>query len=157
FARRQGGQSVQSLLYAITVCLGCVLVPICSAADWPNWRGPHYDGISRETGLLKSWPKEGPKVLWEGKLTGGYSSVVVAGGRVFTQMKDNKEEVILCLDADTGKRLWQYRYPCDYADYPSLDKRFGRGAASLAGPGGKARSAGPAGGAPGRGGKTGMV
>jgi len=115
---------VQSLLYAITVCLGCVLVPICSAADWPNWRGTHYDGISRETGLLKSWPKEGPGILWEGKLTGGYSSVVVAGGRVFTQMKDNKEEVILCLDAETGKQLWEYRYPCDYADHPSLDKRF---------------------------------
>jgi outer membrane protein assembly factor BamB len=101
-----------------------MLVPICSAADWPHWRGPHYDGISRETGLLKAWPQQGPKVLWEGKLTGGYSSLVVAGGRVFTQMKDNKEEVILCLDADTGNRLWQYRYPCDYADHPSLDKRF---------------------------------
>src|SRR5262249_2767667 len=120
----QRGQSVRSLLSAISVWLGCVLVPICSAADWPNWRGPHHDGISRETGLLKSWPKEGPRVLWEGKLTGGYSSVVVAGGRVFTQMKDNKEEAILCLDADTGKQLWQYRYPCDYADHPSLDKRF---------------------------------
>src|SRR2546427_9020435 len=85
------------------------------ADDWPNWRGPHYDGISRETGLLKSWPKEGPKVLWEGKLTGGDSSVVVAGGRVFTPMEGKKEEGVLCLDAGTGKPLWGDRYPCDYA------------------------------------------
>jgi outer membrane protein assembly factor BamB len=95
-----------------------------SAADWPNWRGPHYDGISRETGLLKSWPKGGPKVLWTADLTGGYSSVAVADGRLFTQTKDKKEDLVVCFDATTGKKLWEYRYACDYADYPSLDKRF---------------------------------
>ncbi len=94
------------------------------ASDWPNWRGPQHDGISRETGLLKSWPADGLKVLWQTHLTGGYSSVVVANGRLFTQTKDNKEDLVLCVDALTGKKLWEYRYPCDYAKYPSLDKRF---------------------------------
>ena len=79
----------------VSLAVGTVVTSfsISQAADWPNWRGPHYDGISRETGLLKSWPeKKGPKLLWEGKLTGGYSSLVVAGGRVITQTKDKKEE-----------------------------------------------------------------
>jgi outer membrane protein assembly factor BamB len=94
------------------------------ADDWPNWRGPHHDGISRETGLLKSWPAGGPKVLWRANLGGGYSSVAVAGGRLFTQTKDGKEDLVVCFDARTGKRLWEHRYACNYADYPSLDKRF---------------------------------
>jgi outer membrane protein assembly factor BamB len=94
------------------------------ADDWPNWRGPQYDGISRERGLLKSWAAGGPKVLWETDLGGGYSSVAVANGRVFTQSKDKNEDLIVCVDAQTGKKLWNHRYPCDYAKYPSLDQRF---------------------------------
>ena len=104
--------------------IGLVWIPSAPAADWPNWRGPHHDGISRETGMLKTWPEKGPKVIWRAELGGGYSSVVVAGGRVFTQTKDKKEDVIVCFAAATGERLWEYRYPCDYAQYPTLDKRF---------------------------------
>jgi outer membrane protein assembly factor BamB len=92
--------------------------------DWPCWRGLHHDGILRETGLLASWPKQGPRVLWRRELGGGYSSVVVAGGRLFTQTKDGNEDLVLCVDARSGKKLWEHRYPCDYSQYPSLDKRF---------------------------------
>jgi hypothetical protein len=109
-------------------CLGILLPAVLAARahgeDWPNWRGPHHDGISRETGLAKSWPAGGPKVLWQIDLTGGYCSVVVARDRLFTQTKDKNEDLVLCIDARTGKKLWEYRYPCDYAQYPSLDKRF---------------------------------
>src|SRR5262245_15422077 len=94
------------------------------ADDWPNWRGPQPDGISREPGLLKSWPAGGPKVLWKADLTGAYSSVAVAGGRVFTQTKDKTDDLVVAFDALTGRKLWEYRYPCDYARYPTLDKRF---------------------------------
>src|SRR5207245_2992818 len=107
----------------VSLAVGTVVTSfsISQAADWPNWRGPHYDGISRATGLLKSWPeKKGPKLLWEGKLTGGYSSLVVAGGRVITQTKAKKEEASVCLDAALGNPVWEYRYPCDYADHQSL-------------------------------------
>ena len=54
------------------------------AGDWPHWRGPHFDGVSRETSLLKQWPEGGPRVLWKVELSGGYSSVAVAGGRLYT-------------------------------------------------------------------------
>ncbi len=95
--------------------------------DWPHWRGPQYDGISRETGLLQKWPEGGPKILWQTDLPGGYSSVAIAQGRLFTQTKDNKEEIVLCLDADTGKKLWDFRYECDYDQHPSMDERFKSG------------------------------
>jgi outer membrane protein assembly factor BamB len=103
---------------------GLALAGPAGADDWPCWRGPHHDGISRETGLLKAWPPQGPKVLWRGDLAGGYSSVVVAGGRLFTQAKDGNEDLVLGFDARTGAKLWEHRYPCAYAHYPSLDKRF---------------------------------
>ncbi|HEV3261312.1 MAG TPA: PQQ-binding-like beta-propeller repeat protein [Gemmataceae bacterium] len=108
----------------LLVLLPLALVAPVGAADWPCWRGPHHDGISRETGLLKSWPASGPRVLWKTDLTGGYSSVVVAGGRLFTQTKDQKEDLVLCVDALTGKKLWEARHAADYAKFPSLDKRF---------------------------------
>jgi outer membrane protein assembly factor BamB len=90
------------------------------ADDWPCWRGPNHDGISRETGFLKEWPKDGPRRLWKADLSGGFSSFVVASGRVFTQTKEKNEEVILCLDVARGKELWRHRYPCDYRDYRSF-------------------------------------
>src|SRR5262245_38112078 len=51
---------------------------LATAADWPQWRGPNRDGISKDTGLLQEWPKDGPKIRW--KLTDigpGYSTPVV--------------------------------------------------------------------------------
>ncbi len=83
--------------------------------DWPRWRGPRLDGISQETQLLREWPSGGPAQLRKAKLSGGFSSVVVADGRLFTQTKEDKQEVVVCLDAATGKDLWRYRYDCDYA------------------------------------------
>ena len=47
----------------------CGAVLLClpaRAADWPQWRGPQRNGVSSETGLLKEWPKEGPRLVWQG-------------------------------------------------------------------------------------------
>src|SRR5882762_8872519 len=55
-----------------------------NGGEWPQWRGPNRDGISKETGLLKEWPADGPPLVW--KTTGaggGYSSLAIAGGRLF--------------------------------------------------------------------------
>ena len=55
-----------------------------STSDWPQWRGPQRDGISKENGLLKQWPKEGPKLLWQLNNVGdGYSGPSVVGTRIY--------------------------------------------------------------------------
>jgi outer membrane protein assembly factor BamB len=84
--------------------------------DWPQWRGPNRDGISRETGLLANCPKDGPKKLWQTKASVGYSSLSVAGGRVFSLLQDGPEEAVVCWDAETGQEVWRFKYPCEYKD-----------------------------------------
>jgi outer membrane protein assembly factor BamB len=75
--------------------------------DWPQWRGPNRDGISSDTGLLKEWPEEGPKLVWQVDSVGvGYSSLVVKDGRVFTQGDVDGVEHIIALDSNDGKLLW---------------------------------------------------
>jgi outer membrane protein assembly factor BamB len=96
--------------------------------DWPHWRGPHFDGVSRETGLLPEWPPGGPGVLWKVELSGGYSSVAVARGRLYIHTaRDKKEEIVLCLEAATGKEVWRHAYPCDYDRQVSLGEKYDSG------------------------------
>lgn len=84
------------------------------AVDWPQWRGPNRDGVSTETGLLASWPTDGPKVLWEAKTGDGFASVAIAKGRAFTIFQDGDHEAVVAWDAETGREIWRYRYECAY-------------------------------------------
>jgi outer membrane protein assembly factor BamB len=91
---------------ALTALLAIALTPI-HAGDWPGWRGPNRDGISTETGLLKTWPEGGPKLLWEAEGCGqGYSSVAIAGGNVYTLGKTKDGEALFAFSAADGKPLW---------------------------------------------------
>jgi outer membrane protein assembly factor BamB len=77
------------------------------ATDWPQWRGPDRSGVSKETGLLKQWPKSGPVLVWSAsQLGGGYGSVAVRGDRVFVQGMKNRQSIVTSLDRATGKFVW---------------------------------------------------
>ena len=82
-----------------------------SGSDWPQWRGPQRNGISRETGLLKQWPPEGPKLLWQVNDIGdGYSTPAVAGTRIYLMSNrgfDN--EFVQALSTQDGKPIWTTR------------------------------------------------
>lgn len=117
-----------SLVLTSALCVLVLAESMSLADDWPCWRGPRGDGIARETGFFKTWPMEGPKVLWKANLSGGFASVVVAQGRLFTHTaKDKKEEIVLCFDAATGKELWRYAYPCDYDQMVNLRENYDSG------------------------------
>lgn len=74
---------------------------------WPQWRGPNRDGISRETGLLDAWPETGPPIVWKASgLGSGYSSVAVAGGRVFTMGKFGDETRLVAVRVEDGTIEW---------------------------------------------------
>jgi outer membrane protein assembly factor BamB len=79
------------------------------AADWPQWRGPDRDGISKETGLLKTWPKGGPELVWTFDKAGtGYAGPAVVGGKLYTMGARDKTEYVFALDAK-GQELWSVK------------------------------------------------
>ena len=98
-------------------------VTIQALEDWPQWRGPHRDGLSAEKNLLKSWPQDGPPLAWRvGGAGEGYSSFAVAGGRIFTLGARGDREYVVAFDAASGKRLWEVahgsRFKNDRGDGP---------------------------------------
>ncbi len=78
--------------------------------SWPQFRGPERDGVSREKGLAKQWPSGGPPLLWKATgCGGGYSSVAVAGGRVYTMGDAGAASALHCFDEATGAKVWSSR------------------------------------------------
>ena len=78
-----------------------------SNANWPQWRGPNRDGISKETGLLKQWPAEGPPLVWKATGAGrGFSSFSVSNGRLITMGLRGDREFVIAFDLATGKEAW---------------------------------------------------
>ncbi len=87
-----------------------ILASCALADDWPQWQGPDRNGISKERGLLKEWPKEGPPLAW--KITGiggGYSAPSVAAGRIFGMGNRGGDEVVWALSEEDGKAVWAAR------------------------------------------------
>jgi outer membrane protein assembly factor BamB len=113
----------------IKTALGFVLILFCYSqlaaqnSDWPQWRGPNRDGVSKETGLLKQWPAEGPTLVWKAVGAGtGYSSLAIAGGRIYTMGVRGDSEYVIAFDVATGKEVWATatgkRYKDDRGDGP---------------------------------------
>lgn len=78
-------------------------------ADWPQWLGPDRTGVSTETGFLKSWPKNGPGVVWKKNLGEGFSGISVANGSVFTMFAEGDDEFVVCLSEESGNEIWRFR------------------------------------------------
>ena len=81
------------------------------ADDWPQWRGPHRDGVSEETGLLGEWPEDGPKLLWRADKIGvGYSTPSVIGKRLYLLSNEGTDdEFVQALDVSDGRLIWSTR------------------------------------------------
>lgn len=78
------------------------------AADWPQWRGPERNGKSPETGLLGAWPADGPPLAWQTEgLGGGYSSLSIVDGRIFTMGDIGESQYVVALSEASGEPLWK--------------------------------------------------
>ncbi len=91
------------LLIAVVLCFSS------AHADWPQWLGPNRTGISSETGLVTTWTKDGPTVVWQQELGEGFSGISVADGRVYTMFSAGEDEFVICLNEETGKEIWRFR------------------------------------------------
>jgi outer membrane protein assembly factor BamB len=112
---------IAAALVGIVVSLaaqGPARVPL---GDWPEARGPNRDGTSKETGLVESWSLAGENLLWRAPY-GGRSAPIVVGNRVCVQNPAGGgatlQERVMCLDADSGKVIWEYRFNVFQSDVP---------------------------------------
>lgn len=87
-------------------CLLLSLAGTLSAADWPQFLGPHRNGLSEETGLLAAFPADGPPVVWRVPGGVGMSGISVAQGRACTLVQRDGRQWAVCLNAATGAQLW---------------------------------------------------
>jgi len=103
--------------------IGVVWAGTLRADDWPQWRGPRRDGAWRENGILETFPADGLKIRWKVPVGRGWSSPVVAQGRVFVtdcdlgpEEQHRAKERIHCFDEATGAILWTCSYQVDYPE-----------------------------------------
>ena len=118
----------------VVVTLSLSLLAVAVGADWPRFLGPDATGVSPETGLAKSWPKEGTKELWKCPAQDGFGPAAIEGGKVyFMDRVGEKQEVVRCLDLNTGKEEWTFAYDAPSAkavnypgsrSTPAVDDKF---------------------------------
>lgn len=127
-------------LHCFIVLTFSAIISLTSASElladqWPQWMGPDRDNIWKESGILKRFPADGPKVVWRQKIAGGYSGPAVVDGKVFITDYVTSDDVkidnfsrdqfsgverVLCLNEETGGEIWKHETPVDYGiSYPA--------------------------------------
>ncbi|MCB1122633.1 MAG: PQQ-binding-like beta-propeller repeat protein, partial [Verrucomicrobiae bacterium] len=92
------------------------LSPKAVTSDWKTFLGPTHNGYSPETRLLKTFGPKGPAKVWEVSRGQGYASAAVIGNKVIIFHRTANQEIVECLQAETGKRYWKYEYDSNYSD-----------------------------------------
>ena len=90
-----------------------------SAAEWPSWRGPEQSGLVREKAVVTDWSPEGKNLIWKSS-EGGRSTPLIMNGKVYfigpVGDAECLQERVICLDSETGKTLWEYRFNVGFTD-----------------------------------------
>ncbi len=95
------------------------------SSDWAQWGGPGRNFTSEARGLATNWPATGPRRIWQRELGEGYSAIAAQGGMLFTMYRKGENEVVIALDASTGKTVWDYSYAAPFP--PEYDMSNGPG------------------------------
>lgn len=106
------------MLNRLCVSVACTIVALAVAtadADWPNFRGPNHDGISSEKGLRTTWSGAIP-LKWERTIGSAFSSFACVGDHVYTCGTSDKQQVLYCLNAETGAVVWQKPFEKEFRD-----------------------------------------
>jgi len=94
----------------ISASLAATLVA-ADLPEWPQFGGPHRNFMTDSTGLAAQWSAAGPPQLWSRALGEGYSGIAVDHGMLYTMYRNGADEVVIALDAATGKTRWEHPYP----------------------------------------------
>lgn len=103
--------------YRLTLFLAVILAA-AGAADWPQWRGPHRDGVAADFQEPKAWPEK-LTLKWKVTVGEGHSSPVVADGMIYIHTRQGEQEMVTALRPDTGQTIWQQSYAAPYTVNPA--------------------------------------
>lgn len=111
------------------VLVACFAAPASAqdagGRDYTQWRGPNRDGAVASFTRPRSWPEK-LTLKWKVDVGAGYATPIVAGNRVYSFSRRDGDEVMMALDADAGKTVWQTGYPAPYKMNPAT-KSHGQG------------------------------
>ena len=127
---------LRSPFYLAAIAAVAFFTQPVAAEEWPQWLGPKRDAIWSEKGLITSFPKEGPTVIWRKPIGEGYAGPAVAGGKLYIMDRqktapDEKNpppkgtlpgnERVVCMNPIDGKIIWTHSYECPYVkvSYPT--------------------------------------
>jgi outer membrane protein assembly factor BamB len=102
---------VRTLAIVLLASGGVLAAADSNLPEWPQFGGPHRNFMADSTGLASQWPAAGPPQLWSRALGEGYSGVAVDHGTLYTMYRKGGDEVVVALDAATGKTRWEHPYP----------------------------------------------
>lgn len=121
----QVNKMVLKTIVMLVVLFSATTIALAQTSDWAQWGGPHRNFTSEIKGLATSWPAAGPRRLWQRELGEGYSAIAAAGGMLFTMYRKGDNEIVIALDASTGKTIWEYSYAAPFS--PEYDMSNGPG------------------------------
>jgi len=99
-----------SKMYIMLAVLLVSIANVC-AQDWPQVFGPNRNNISPQKGILRTWPENGPEVLWSVNVGAGFGGTAVKDGKVYMLDREDKvKDILRCFDLATGKELWNFEY-----------------------------------------------
>ena len=120
---RERGKAMLSRAGLLLVLSSLPLISaLAQSGEWAQWGGPHRDFKSDVTGLAASWPAGGPRTLWSRELGDGYSAIAVEGSTLYTMYRVGERDVVVALDAATGKTVWEYRYDAPFTKEYELEQ-----------------------------------
>lgn len=102
-----------------------VMLSTTAFGQWLQWGGPNQDFKADAHSLASSWPEDGPSKIWQRELGDGYSAILVDNGTLYTMYRANNQEIVIALEAKTGKTIWEYKY--DSSPEEGHAKDFGEG------------------------------
>ena len=113
---------LRAMLRAITsLILLAMIGRLALAQDWTQWRGEHRDGVVSTFTAPTVWPEK-LKPIWKIAVGSGYSSPLVAQGKIYLHSRQEEQEVVACFDLSTGKMAWSKSYAAPFAKNPYATK-----------------------------------
>jgi len=104
-------KNVKRMTGSIVIGIVIIFSTFTFAQDWPQYLGPNRDSTSPQKNLLRTWPENGPEILWAVDVGIGFGGPVIKDGKVYLLDRDDEVgDIMRCFDLSNGKELWNFGY-----------------------------------------------